>query len=206
MKPMEEALYQLLNQHITIEDETVPIMLGYAEIDSTPCITIATADETFQRRRYVEIQNKQYLQKRYSTDVWINVWANMNKQRHELVQQVNNRILQAEANHHTTCKHYNLLDQTCKITESTCESITNTGQKHRPHKGQCPDLNKYCSFFKTHNIIKNTFYIDGVTDLDELDLHDPILRTIIKTKMNYYIYYMIGGDTYEHVSTPNTLI
>lgn len=206
MKPMEEALYQLLNQHITIDEEPIQIMQGYAEIDSTPCITITTADETFQKRRYVEIQNKQYIQKKYGVDVWINLWANTNKQRNQLIQVVQDRILQAEANHYTTCKHYNLLDQTCNITNDTCEAITNKGHKHRPHKGQCPSLDKYCSFFKTHNIIKNTFYVDGVTDLDELDLHDPILRTIIKTKMNYYTYYLIGGDTYEHASTPNTLI
>lgn len=200
MKLMEEALYDLLYGHIKLDDEPVTILLGYPEIDTTPCITISMADETFQRRRYVEIQNIQYIQKKYNADVWINIWANTNKQRNSLIEQVNQRILQAEANHYTTCKNYNPSDQTCNLTTSTCDAITNAGHDHRPNKGQCPDLNKYCSFFKHHNIIKNTFYIDGVTDLDELEIHDPILRTIIKTKMNYHTYYKIGGETYEEFS------
>ena len=203
MKPIEEAFYQLLNQYIQFDDEPVPILLGYPEVDSTPCITISTADETFQKRRYVEIYNEQYIQKRFQLDLWINVWANNNKQRHKLVQQVNKRILQAEANHYSACTNYNLHGQGCNVTGHTCEAIYKN--KHRPHKNQCPNLENYSPFFKHHHIIKNTFYVDGVTDLDELEPHDPVLRTIIKLKLNYYTYFKIGGDVYEDFSINHLL-
>ena len=86
MTLMENAFYNLLNKQIQYES-IVPIIKGYAEIDSTPCITIQTADETFVKRRYVEINNIQHIQKQYQTDVWINIWCNSNKQRINIIQQ-----------------------------------------------------------------------------------------------------------------------
>ena len=53
MTLMENAFYDLLNKQIQYDESIVPIIKGYAEIDSTPCITIQTDDETFVKRRYV---------------------------------------------------------------------------------------------------------------------------------------------------------
>lgn len=204
MTLMENAFYDLLNKQIQYDESIVPIIKGYAEIDSTPCITIQTADETFVKRRYVEIDNIQYIQKRYQTDVWINIWCNSNKQRISIIQQVQNRILQAEANHYSTCKNYNMQDKSCEVLNDTCKALTKN--KHRAHKNQCPNLDIYTSFFKHYHIIKNTFSINSITDLDELNIHEPVLRSILKLKMNYYSYYKIGGEVYTQLEIDEELL
>ncbi len=196
MKVMEEAFYNLLQEHITYNDDYINCILGYSPIDETPCITINTADESFIKRRYVEIEKIQQIQKRYRCDLWINIWCNSNKQRNDITEQVQRRILQAEANHYSTCSNYNPNNDSCEIIEAKCEALTHNS--HRAHKEQCPNLNIYNSFFKQHNIIKNTFYINSITDLDELDISEPVLRTIFKLRMDYYTYHLIGGEVYEN--------
>lgn len=202
MNTMEEAFYNLLQGHITYDDELVDCIIGYAPIDETPCITINTADETFIRRRYVEINNIQQIQKRYRDDLWINIWCNTNKQRADIIRQVQLRILQAEANHYSTCTNYN--NTSCTVLKSTCEALTHNS--HRAHKNQCPNLNIYNSFFKQHNIIKNTFYINSITNLDEIDISEPVLRTIFKLKMDYYNYHPIGGELYDKIKFSEDLL
>ncbi len=204
MKLMEKAFYDLLQDNISYDGSVVDCILGYAPIDETPCITIITADEIFIRRRYAEINHIQQIQKRYRDNVWINIWCNTNKQRVKITEQVQNRILQAEANHYTTCSNYNHKTTYCNVLKRECEALTSN--KPRANKNQCPNSNIYESFFKQNNIIKNTFCIDSITDLDELDISNVVLRTIIKLKMDYYTYYPIGGKLYENIEFTGDLI
>lgn len=204
MKLMEKAFHNLLQDNIIYDGSIVDCILGYAPIDETPCITINTADETFIRRRYAEIDHIQQIQKRYRDNVWINIWCNTNKERIKITEQVQNRILQAEANHYTTCSNYNHETTYCNVLKRECEALTSN--KPRAKKNQCPNLNIYESFFKQNNIIKNTFCIDSITDLDELDISDVVLRTIIKLRMDYYTYYPIGGKLYENIEFTGDLI
>ncbi len=190
---METAFLDLLKNQIVYENTIIPFVKNYAEIDRSPCFTINQADERFIRRRYVQIDGAEYLRKRYNATIWINIWCNTEKERHTLTKQIDHRILQAETNHYTTCKYYE--DDSCKLLESRCEALThNTG---RTNKSQCPRINDYQSFFQKHHIIKNTFRIDSVTDLDELDPTGQILRTIFKLEMDYYHYHKIGGKPFD---------
>lgn len=194
MFPMETAFLNLLANHLFLDGKIVPFVKNYSEIDRTPCFTINQADEQFVRRRYAQIDGAEYIRKRYSSNIWINIWCNTEKERHELIKQVNNRILQAEANHYSTCKFYK--DDECSILKSRCEALTRTDTNARAKKNQCPDINHYQSFFQSHHIVKNTFHVDSVTDLDELDPTGQVLRTIFKLNMDYYQYYPIGGKPF----------
>ena len=194
MFAMETAFLNLLANQIIFDDKIIPFVKNYADIDRTPCFTINQADEQFIRRRYIQINGEEYIRKRYTSNIWINIWCNTEKERHSIMKQIYNRIFQAEANHYTTCKHYK--DETCNVTGSRCEALTRTDTNARANKKQCPDINHYTSFFQTHNIIKNTFQIDSVTDLDELDPSREILRTIFKLQMDYHQYYNIGGKPF----------
>ena len=201
MFPMETAFLKLLSNHLTYDNTIIPFVKNYAEVDRTPCFTINQADERFIRRRYVQIDGAEYLRKRYNSDIWINIWCNDEKQRHTLMKQINHRILQAESNHYSTCSHYK--DDSCELLESTCEALThNTG---RTGKQQCPNLDNYQSFFQKHHIIKNTFRIESVTDLDELDPTGQILRTIFKLNMDYYHYHKIGGAPFDEFELETTI-
>lgn len=199
---MEKAFYELLNNQITYNDETIPIIMGYPKIDNTPCITINQADETFKKKRYVEIDTIQYLRKRYSSDLWINIWCNNNKERNSLIKQINHRIFQAEANHYSTCANYN--NGKCEVIESECEALT--CETPRTLKGQCPNLKIYNSFFNFNHIKKNTFHINSITNLDELNITEPVLRSIFKLKMDYIVYYKIGGITFDKIHLDEDLL
>lgn len=195
MYPIEKAFKELLQSHITFDNEPIYVIPKYPRSDETPCITIQLADETFLKRRYVEIDNIQHIQKRYRCDLWINIWTNTNKQRNSLINQVQHRILQAEANHFTTCEHYQ--NKYCAMIDGECEALTkNTG---RTIKNQCPNLKNYSNFFRRNNIVKKTFCINSITDLDEFDTSEPVLRSIFRLNMEYFKYYSIGGRIFEEI-------
>lgn len=199
MFAIEKAFMELLKPTTDI-----PIVVKYTPLDYTPCITIQQVDETFQRREYVEIHNEQYIRKKYSSDIWINLWCNNEKERHLLIELIQNRIFQAEANHYTTCNHYNFEDERCSVLESKCEALTRN--TNRTNKEQCPHLDIYQSFFKTNHIIKNSFHINSITNLDELDIAEPILRTIFKINLDYYQYCHIGGRVFENIRLKEELL
>ena len=191
---MEKAFMELLTPVMEI-----PIVVKYTPLDYTPCITIQQVDGRCQRREYVEIHNEQYIRKKYFSDIWINIWCNNEKERHQLISLIHERILQAEANHYTTCKHYNSVDETCSVLESKCEALTRN--TNRTNKKQCPRLDIYQSFFKTHHIIKNSFH-----NRDELDVAEPVLRTIFKIDLDHYQYYKIGGRVFNDIKLNEELL
>lgn len=194
---MEKAFLNLLKNKIFYNGRHVPVIRRYAPIDQTPCITIMQADENFKRRRYVEIDHIQHIEKKYTSDIWINVWCNTEHERQSIIESVKNQILKAEANHFNTCKNYN--QPCCQLLKSECLALNQI-------KKQCPIKDMYSSFFKTNNIVKNTFHINSITDLDELEYETPILRTIFKLQMDYHTYYPIGGELFEEIIIDGDLL
>lgn len=193
MYKMEKAFLELLKNNIKIDDVDVPVIRRPAPLDQTPCITIQQVDEYFLRKRIIQINNIQYLEKEYRADLWINLWCNTENERQDILQQIEHRILQAEANYYTTCSNYH--EGMCSAINDECLTLTrNTG---RTLKGLCPDTDIWCSFFKHHHIKRSKFYINSRTDLDELNTTQPILRSILKLKMDYSTYYPIGGITFD---------
>ena len=202
MHELEKAFIDLLRNHIPIENSKIYAGSRYIPRDITPCITINLADESFIKRDYIELNHTQYIRKRYNAELWINLWCNTEEERQNLINNVRNRILQAEANHYTTCKHYNA-DQ-CDKTENTCEALTSNNG--RANKKQCPNLSHYVSFFKQNNIPKRTFKIISVTNQDELDVSETILRTIFRLNMDYYMFYGIGGRLFNSITINEDLL
>ena len=196
MHILEKAFIDLLRGQLEVSDDKIYTGNRYRPKDLTPCVNILLADEQYIRRRYIEIDCKQYIQKEYSAELWINIWCNTEEERQTLINQIENRLNQTLANHYTTCNHYT--NETCSITNETCEALTS--QSNRAFKNQCPDLTKYQSFFNTNHISKRTFKILSITDLDELTLSESLLRTIFKLEMNYSTYYEIGGRPFNDLN------
>ena len=46
----------------------------------------------------------------------------------------------------------------------------------------------------------------SITDLDELEPSQSILRTIFKLEMDYFKYYTIGGRTYDTFEIAEVLL
>lgn len=205
MHVLEKAFLDLLRNHITILPPA-KIFVGskYSPQDNSPCITLNLADENFIRDRYVEIDHIQHLQKRYNADLWINLWCNTEEERTSLINDVSQRINEALANHYTTCSHFDMDNNVCSKTSNVCESLNS--RNGRANKKQCPKLEIYESFFTRNHIPKRTFIMNSVTNLDELDLTQPLLRTIFRLNMDYFTYYPIGGITFEEYTIDERLL
>ena len=202
MHILEKAFIDLLRNNLSVSNEKIYAGNRFKPKDISPCVNLLLANENFIRRKYIEIDCKQYIQEEYDAELWINIWCNTEEDRQMLINEINNRINQTLANHYTTCTYYD--NGNCSITNESCESITS--QSNRAFKKQCPDLTKYQSFFSKNHIPKRSFHILSVTDLDELDLSESLLRTIFKVEMNYRKYYEIGGRPFTDFNFEKELI
>ena len=206
MFPLEKAFWKLLNHNITYNGSTIPLIRKLRQADKTPCIQIKQADEYLVRKDYVEINKVQYLRRKYNCSIWIQVFANNENERTAILNGIDERITQAEINHYTTCRYYNPVNQNCENIGAKCEALTS--ENGRAIKNQCPNpkQNNYSSFFKTNNIIKNTFKEEGKPNLDDLQKNPPELRTTIKLSMDYYKYERIGGREYDSFEISGDLL
>lgn len=196
MHVLEKSFLDLLRGNISIvPDADIYIGNRYFPEDKTPAVIIDLVDETFVKKNYITIDNIQYLRKLYDVDIWINIYVNNEEDRQSIINDINKRILQAETNHYTTCAKYN--NELCNETGNRCEALTSTSG--RANKKQCPNLKIYKSFFKQNHIQKHTFKVIGTTNLDDLNVTEPVLRTIFKLNMGYYTYYSIGGRTFNSI-------
>ena len=189
MNPLEKAFIDLLRDHLSITNDKIYTGNRFKPEDESPCVQINLADETHVRRTYEEINAKQYIKQEYNAELWMHLWCNSEEEREILIDEIQNRIRQALANHYTTCTHYK--NNACNITNEQCKVLTSRG--YRANKNQCPNLEIYQSFFKRNHISKRTFKVLSITNLDDLTLSETLLHTIFKLEMNYYTYYEIGG-------------
>lgn len=194
MHILEKAFIDLLRNHLCISNDKIYAGNRYRPKDITPCVNLLLADETFIRRRYVEINNKQYIEEYYNAELWINIWCNKEEERAQLLSQIKTRINQLLANHYTTCIFYDCKNHNCSQIMDICEALTS--QSNRANKNLCPNPTHYRSVFNMYHIPKRTFHVNSITDLDELEISESILRSIFKLEMDYYTYYEIGGRVF----------
>ena len=196
MHILEEAFITLLRNYLPIHNKYIFAGSRYIASDITPCVSVQAADESFIRRDYVEIDHVQHLRRLYDADVWVNIWCNTEEERTSLINAIELRFNQLEASHYTTCSNFN--DDWCSKLDNECEVLTsNTG---RANKGQCPNIENFTSFFETFNIPQRTFNVNSMTDLDERDESETVLRTIFKLNMQYYKFYPIGGRLFQSIN------
>lgn len=204
MFPMEKAVWDLLNGNIKFNEvDVISLVRRLTSEDETPCITIQQAAEV-QLDRQICPYNHEVIMTRNNVEVWINIWANTEEERNSLLNQVEQRINQALGNHYTTCANYD--GGNCNFLEDACATLNI--QNGRTAKNQCPypqDYN-YTSWFIKNKIIKNTFTISGRQDMDELNITQPILRTLIKIDMDYFRTYDLGGQEVTNIIIDEELL
>ena len=201
---MEKAVWDLLNGNVKLDDvDVISLVRRLTSEDETPCITIQQAAEV-QLNRQVMPGKHEVIMTRNNVEVWINIWANTEEERNYIINQVEHRINQALANHYTTCANYN--QGNCDFLEDACAALNITNG--RTAKNQCPypkDYN-YKSWFIQNKIIKNTFTISGRQDMDELNITQPVLRTLIKLDFDYFRTYDLGGQEIKDIIIDEALL
>ena len=202
MHILEKAFITLLRNHLPIHNKYIFAGSRYIASDITPCVSVQVPHESSIRRDYVEIDHVQHLRRLYDADVWVNIWCNTEEERTSLINAIELRFNQLEASHYTTCSNFN--DDCCSKLDNECEVLTsNTG---RANKGQCPNIENFTSFFETFNIPQRTFNVNSMTDLDERDESETVLRTIFKLNMQYYKFYPIGGRLFDKINFNEDLL
>ena len=121
---LEKEFIDLLRNHLYISNDKIYAGNRLRVEDITPCVNLLLADETFIRRKYVEINNQQYIQQYYNAELWINIWCNTEEERQQLISEITLRINQALANHYTTCHNFIHNQTLCSKTNETCEALT----------------------------------------------------------------------------------
>lgn len=194
MYPMVKAFWEILKGNIIYNDNPIPIVKRLKSRDKTPCITIDQASDMQVKRDY-RTDSTQRIILEHNAEIWINIWCDTEEERHMILSQIRLLFFKALGNHYSLCSHYN--DGTCTFLERECEALTVSNG--RSAKSQCPHPheNDYTSWFSEHHIVKNTFRLSAIAEMDELDVAEPLLRTLIKFDLNYIISHDLGG----HVAT-----
>lgn len=198
MHILEEAFITLLRNHLPIHNKYIFTGSRYIASDHTPCVSVQVSDESYIRKSYVEIDHVQHLRRLYSADVWVNIWCNTEEERTSLINAIELRFNQLQTSHYTTCSNFIFGDNLCSKLDSECEVLTS--DSGRANKGQCPNLDNFTSFFETFNIPQRTFNVNSMTDLDERNESETVLRTIFKLNMQYYKFYPIGGRLFDEIN------
>ena len=194
---MVKAFWELLHGNIIYNDKKIPILKRLKSKDKTPCITIDLASDMQLKRDYRTDETQRIVLEK-NAEIWINIWCDTEEERHNLLSQIRLLFFKALGNHYSLCSHYD--NGECTFLERECEALTITNG--RSVKNQCPhpEDNDYTSWFKKHHIIKRSFRLSGISEMDELNITEPVLRTLIKFDLNYIQSYDLGG----HVPTDLT--
>lgn len=194
MYPMVNAFWEILKGNITYNDKNIPIVKRLKSRDKTPCITIDQASDMQVKRDY-RTDATQRIVLEHNAEIWLNIWCDTEEERHTILSQIRLLFFKALGNHYSLCSHYN--GGTCTFLDRECEALTVSNG--RSAKSQCPHPhnNDYTSWFSRHHIVKNTFRLSAISEMDELDVAEPVLRTLIKFDLNYIISHDLGG----HVPT-----
>ena len=205
MYPMVNAFYQILKGRIKINEQPVKVVHRLKSRDQTPCLTIEQAAEIQLKRDY-RTDNTQRLIFENNVEIWVNIWCDTEEERHTMISQIKLLFFNALGNHYSLCSHYNETDNSCDFLNNTCEALSINNARAFKHQCPHPKKNDYTSWFKKYHIIKNSFKLSGIQDMDELDIAEPLLRTLIKFDLNYITSHNLCGKVPEDLIIDEDLI
>lgn len=207
MHPMEKAILKILQGNIEYSTNNVPVVVRNSPLDETPCLTIKQAGGLMipNSKRFLQVTDDndnriQVMQKMYSSNIRLDVWCNNEEEREAIINNIDLIFNMIETDNYRFCTNYNKTNNNCIFLNDLCESLTVVTGKTSKEKCPYPKDNHYESFFKRNHIVRNSFTIGQKTDLDELNIIQPVLRTIIPINMEYYTYYTIGGIEFNDLN------
>ena len=194
MMKMEYFILDVLQNRLTLNNESVRLIQAPPQYNNMPCLTIDNSVgsrvlNSNKRNITVNNQRQEAIETEYEADLRIDIWALTEQQRQSLIEQVTTCFYQALSDHHEYCTSY--MNGTCQCVVDLPEYANDK----RAVKQQCPDPDglPYENLWTKHHIDQQTFTISTPYNLDELGETEPILRTRFDISFNYRDYYIIGG-------------
>ena len=82
---MEKAVWNLLNGNVKLDDvDVISLVRRLTSEDETPCITIQQAAEVELNREVMHCKHE-VIVTRNNVEVWINIWANTEEERNDVI-------------------------------------------------------------------------------------------------------------------------
>jgi hypothetical protein len=219
MDKITQMVREIFKDNITINDTIVKVLPTYTLTDSTPCITIInqggrrypegekllnlylplpSTHPLYDKSNPLKTYPQQVRRSKNNTTIQVNVWATTEQERYNINEQVNDLLWKLQSDYYKFCTNYT--DGECSTLKTNCPATTINN--HHTIKGQCPKPDDYnfTSLFMKYNIIRSSFDIEPEFNQDEYDTSQTIYRTIFKLNMDYYNYYILGGNPTTNIN------
>ena len=179
MNRFESFLVELLQEKIVYNDKIVYVQKHFSNDADLPVITLDTSRGVTTEYYYKDIDVKDTLYSYRQSNIDINIWCNTDEERNNITNQILNCFYKEKNNHYTYCTKYN---------NGTCDCHVHEVENGSTAKEKCPDINYYGyqSLTLKHGLIEGSILIEPPYDLDELNEHPPILRSILSANAEYY--------------------
>ena len=179
MNNLEAYLVELLQGHLTCNDNPVQVVRQFSQQPTRPVITLDTSPGVSTQHIYPDIPNNATYYERHAT-VNINIWCDTEEQREYLTQQVLYLFQLEQHYHYMYCANYNPTTSKCTSTNARCGAAN-----QRRNKCPNPVTNNYTSLREKHGIIQGTLNVEPPFELDDLTDHPPLLRSILRCECQY---------------------
>ncbi len=199
MNYMERAFLDLLQGQVKTRDgDRVPVIIRQFPTMKLPCITVNQfgSNNSADYRRIIH-NPEAGIKLKKSADLSVKIFSNSLKELDYLQRQVETIFYEALTNQYTRCNYYDSDKKECLNLERECEALTVNNRFSL--KGQCPnkEANGYCSWFKAHNIIKNSFNIYEPSSVTEYDETPAVYSISSNYNMEFYVVYKHGGAIFK---------
>lgn len=188
-----QCLVYLINGNIILNDKVIPIVKTLKPWDSTPCISLDDSGGSSVNRRYFKHTPYEHYVKEISQNINIHVYANSEKDRRSIVNQLDLIFDKAFTDHYELCLNYDKDTHDCATLSRECEARTLDTGRTIKHKCPSPEQNHYINTFEGFNIKRETANNNPSYDIDQLDLSQPLYHSVIKFNCVYNDDYSIGG-------------
>ena len=193
MNMFERYLVELLQGHITYNGSVVEVRKQFSNDPSLPVITLDVSRGVNTEYTYRVLEEQDNLCFYRSTTININLWCNTEEER----ENINNQILECwydeKNNHYKYCTKYS--EGNCTTLDTACPAITDTDYRGVKQKCPLPDEYEYESLAHKYGLVNGTIVIEPPFDLDEVDKHPPLLRSVLVARAEYTETVSSKGNT-----------
>ncbi len=195
MNNFEQYLVNLLQGHITIDEQPVEVRRQFTQAPNLPCITLDTSGGITTQYRYHDTSGStEKVIYRREAHININLWCNTEEQREAITSQIMECFHKEHNNHYQYCTQYN--DGMCSAGGSCKASTTHTG---RTVKYKCPSPEEYgyTSISTYYGIVPGEIILEPPFSMDEVDKHPPLLRSVFSASCLYEECILDYGESVE---------
>ena len=184
MNCFEAYLVELLQGHLTINDQPVEVVKRFSNAPQLPVITLDMSGGVTTDYVYHDTDDAvETLYYHRTANINLNVWCNTDIEKESLTEQILSAYYDEKTNHYRYCANYD--NGTCNSINQECRALVVDDWRTAKNKCPDPDEYEYMSLAGKHHICERTVVIEPPFDMDEFDRQPPLLRSIFRCRAEY---------------------